>query len=383
MSDEKRAQLLEKMSAEAARELREIAHPSGKARMKRLVRKALGRNSSPEDPLFWPAGLLLLGLAEAGHPEEAEHYLDRWFERGMPVTNPDDALAGAVMLRLLEATGRERYREAADRIFDYLENCRRDGDGSIVYGQRSSNDWIYADGAGQTCLFYAEYARVMGNQHAQAAGEEALRQAENFLSHGMDFRSGLPYHGYDRKSGMKYGIIGWGRAAGWLLLGLSELSFSGTEAARRAENMVLAVLDRIREDGLFSWQLDCMEGPLDTSASGMIFYGLLQMERRRKPAETNRSLPHPGENKTGSKKREEGEPEQAIHARIKAACEKAGEALCGMVGPDGKIGQASAECVDFAEYRQQYGNYPWGQGAVLAFLAALRKTGSLSGRADQ
>ncbi len=368
------------MAGEAAGELRGIAHPSGKTRLKRLAKKALGRGSSPEDPLFWPAGLLLLGLAEAGHLEEAEHYLDRWFERGMPVTNPDDALAGAVMVRLLEATGRERYLDAADRIFDYLENCRRDGEGSIVYGQRSSNDWIYADGAGQTCLFYAEYARVIGGladpeeekrtQRVKTAGEEALRQAENFLSHGMDFRSGLPYHGYDRKSGMKYGIIGWGRAAGWLLLGLSELDFSGTEAARKAENMVLAILDRIREDGLFSWQLDCMEGPLDTSASGMIFYGLLQMERRRKPAGTNRSLPHSGESETGGESGEAGRPEQAIHARIRAACEKAGEALCGMVGPDGKIGQASAECVDFAEYRQQYGNYPWGQGAVLAFLAA-------------
>ena len=54
---------------------------------------------------------------------------------------------------------------------------------------------------------------------------------------------------------------------------------------------------------------------------------------------------------------------------VKRALEQAAEKLFSMVSEDGKIGQASAECTDFAQYRQQYGNYPWGQGAVLAFLA--------------
>ncbi len=409
---EKRKQLLEKMSAEAERELREIAHPSAKAKIKKLAKRALGKKISPEDLLFWPAGLLLLGLFEAGHFAEAERYLDLWFERGMPVANPDDALSGAVMLRLLEATGKKRYQDAADRIFDYLESCRKDAEGSIVYGQRSSNDWIYADGAGQTCLFFAEYARVMGGLKEQGqkrdsegsgetadreeagrnpdeekrtcrvkiAEDEALRQAENFLSHGMDFRSGLPYHGYDEKSGMKYGIIGWGRAAGWLLLGLSELDFAEKEYAGKAEKMILAVLDRIRADGLFSWQLDCIEGPLDTSASGMIFYSLLRMERCRKEEGTKQRQPQPEERGACKERESVCAADETIHARIGAACEKAGELLFAMAGPDGKIGQASAECVDFAEYRQKYGNYPWGQGAVLAFLAALHKTGSLSGK---
>ena len=402
MSDENKMQLLEKISAEAARELVGIAHPAVKVKIKRLVKRALGKKNSPEDLLFWPAGLLLLGLAEAGHFAEAEHYLNRWFERGMPVSNPDDALSGAVMLRLLEATGRKRYQDGADRIFDYLENCRKDAEGSIVYGQRSSNDWIYADGVGQTCLFYAEYARIMsaleekrrdcrntGNAEiadrrrneeeaekenrrhkVETAKREALRQAENFLSHGMDFRSGLPYHGYDTKSGMKYGIIGWGRAAGWLLLGLSELDFEERESNEKAEKMMLAVLDRIRENGLFSWQLDCLEGPLDTSASGMIFYSLLRLERRTKDTGTNQGFLQPKQ--CGGKKEpgDDSKMDPMLCARIKAVCQKAGEALFAMAGQDGKIGQASAECVDFAEYRQQYGNYPWGQGAVLAFLAA-------------
>lgn len=38
----------------------------------------------------------------------------------------------------------------------------------------------------------------------------------------MDAASGLPYHGFDSDTGVKYGIIGWGRAVGWLMSGISE-----------------------------------------------------------------------------------------------------------------------------------------------------------------
>ena len=165
-----------------------------------------------------------------------------------------------------------------------------------------------------------------------------------FLKNGMDERSGLPYHGYDEKSGVKFGIIGWGRAVGWLLLGLAGESLQemgNPEITARTERMLGEILERIREDHLFSWQLDCLEGPADTSATGMICYSLLRMK------------------KTGSSE------------KVERALEQAAEKLFSMVSEDGKIGQASAECTDFAQYRQQYGNYPWGQGAVLAFLACF------------
>ena len=44
----------------------------------------------------------------------------------------------------------------------------------------------------------------------------------HFLEGGMDERSGFPYHGFNSDTGMKYGIIGWGRAVGWLTSGMSE-----------------------------------------------------------------------------------------------------------------------------------------------------------------
>ena len=113
---------------------------------------------------------------------------------------------------------------------------------------------------------------------------------------------------------MKYGIIGWGRACGWMLLGLSQsilwiseqpagaeqtnklqaeqpagaeqtnklqaeqpaVQPSSQSVAREGCNRLLLLqqqlLDSIfvwqRADGGFSWQLQAWEGHRDTSAEG-------------------------------------------------------------------------------------------------------------------
>lgn len=383
-ASEEHKEILGKMAREAVRELDRMAHPGQKEKAKRFVKKLLGRSTAHEDLIFWPAGLLLLGLVEAGHTGEAEHYLDLWFDRGMPVQNPDDALAGAVMILLWEQTGRTRYQEAAEKIRNYLASCRRDSEGAVVYGQKSRNSWIYADGAGQTAMFWAALSRVEKNSRGESVGspesdagagaekkeaaggeenqEEALRQLALFWKNGLDERTGLPYHGYDAETGLKYGIIGWGRAVGWLLFGLSFLRTGEDreEAAFReaAARLCRSTCERIRRDGLFSWQLDCLDGPCDTSASGMIYYSLLRMDLAgEKSREENR------ENFTGS-----------TPFLTKKQYDKAAETLFSMVDDTGKIGGSSAECIDFAQYRQQYGSNPWGQGASLAFLALYEKT---------
>ncbi len=365
---------LDPMAAEAARQLQALAHPPVRARIKNTVKKKLGRPGYSGDVIFWPAGLLMLGLLEAGHLEEIEAYLGEWIQKGMPVRNPDDALTGVVLERLYRETGKACYREGAGRILEYLENCRKDSEGSIVYGQRSRNSWIYADGAGQTSMFYAQMGEM----------EKAGRELCNFARNGMDAASGLPYHGYDAQSGTCYGIIGWGRAVGWLMLGLSACSEIGTreteqnedvraavgilnaekkscccdetETAHRTKKssdmqmdtvssmqkrLIHSILERQREDGLFSWQLDCRKGPADTSASGMIAYALFK----------GRML--------------QGDDTGLYDAFAQALLDKVDE--------NGRVQQSSAECVDFAQYRQEYGCNSWGQGAVLAFLAAWSK----------
>ncbi len=356
-TQEKLPDCIEKMAQEAARQLHALRRPALSKQLKGLVRHALGRGASCDDRIFWPAGLLLLGLMEAGHTREAADYLSEWKAAGMPVKNPDDALTGVVLERLYQETGEPCWKEGAQRIHQYLENCRRDAAGSIVYGQRSSNSWIYADGAGQTAMFYAE----------EGQGDLAKRELDNFARYGIDEASGLPYHGYDVESGLCQGIIGWGRAVGWLLLGISAQERREGAASQVGqdpvwERLYWEVLRRRRSDGLFSWQLDCRKGPVDTSASGMIYYSLLRggfLPRECAAKDGKAAISAAGQNVLTKDARE--------------MVGRAAVSLLGYVDENGRVQHSSAECIDFAQYRQQYGCNAWGQGAALAFLAAYAK----------
>ncbi len=356
-TEENLSDCIEKMAQEAARQLQDLRHPALSKRLKDLVRRALGKGSSVDDMIFWPAGLLMLGLMEAGHTREAADYLREWAAAGMPVKNPDDALTGVVLERLYQETGDPYWKEGVQRIHQYLEGCRRDAAGSIVYGQRSSNSWIYADGAGQTAMFYAE----------EGQGDLAQRELDNFARYGIDETSELPYHGYDAQSGLCQGIIGWGRAVGWLLLGISAQERCKGSASQEGqdpvwEKLYFEVLRRRRSDGLFSWQLDCRKGPLDTSASGMIYYSLLKgnfLPRESVTKSNEAATLAAGRN--------------ALTKNARELVRSAAVSLLDYVDENGRVQHSSAECIDFAQYRQQYSCNAWGQGAVLAFLAAYAK----------
>ena len=105
-----------------------------------------------------------------------------------------------------------------------------------------------------------------------------MKLLTEFLKYSMDEVTGLPYHGYDTKTKVKYGIIGWGRAVGWLMLAMCdsfEYLAEGKEKLLLAyQKLVKKVLDYLREGGCFSGQLSTLEGPKDTSATAMIGYAM-------------------------------------------------------------------------------------------------------------
>lgn len=336
--------MLGSMRQNAAALLWSLDSLTGRQKLKNLIKKMAGRGTAPHDAIFWPASLLMNGLLESGDIVTVSAYLDSWYAKGAPFRKVDDALAGFVMTELA-AGDRPLYREYAGKIADSLLQCARDDEGSFIYSGGIRNRYIYADGAGMTALFLIRYGILTGDEALIRMGTE---QITNFLRHGMDEASGLPYHGYDLESGLCCGIIGWGRAVGWLLMGMQAclLPECGLEAQDRA--VMIGMIDRVavfqRQDGLFSWQLEALKGPADTSATGMIVWSLLKALQ------------------TGTIPEETAE-------RITGLTDRALPALAGCVH-DGKAGGALAECIDFAQYRQEYGYYPWGQGAVLMALAA-------------
>jgi len=407
--------LLSKMTTIALHNLREIEHPSplkkGKETVKRLLRRP--GDASIQDPLFWPAGLLLLGLVETGNPEaqnSARTYLQRHLhaEKKPPrLLHLDDALALGAGLRLYQkeaerigAQEQESPQEASrrnaipshfrdfssrredfssqredfssqrkdfssrredfssllhegERFADILRKLPADAEGSLIYNPASGGDDIFADGCGMVSFFFSLLAACKGQDRSSYLSF-AASQLTAFLQHGMDQRSGLPYHGYSLKKGAKQGIPGWSRAAGWLLMGYTEYLIACKKINGRQSlpdeklflpyfQLLQRILNCQREDGALSWILCSSEGAVDTSGLSMLCYAIGRAEGEGLLAECPTLL-----------------PQQIFSLR---------HSLLPYIREDGLVSGALSACEDFAVHRQIYGSYPWGQGAALAAIS--------------
>lgn len=372
----------------ACKDLLQYGVFDAKARMKYLIKRyLLGRRAAGEDLIFWPTGLLAAGLwhcrqellakeeakdarqtaaegkdsanGEAGSAgrmigmiEQAlTSYYGRWLQKDMPLTVIDDLLAGETLLCIYEEMEKgasdfgkklsgERVRAALDKMTAFADGYQKDEKGSFFYRPANGEKTVFVDGIGLAVPFLYRYGEVFGKQAYQ---ELALKQIANFLACGMDAETGLPYHGYDLSDGgCKYGIIGWGRAVGWLLRGMTGCMTSdygrGKLSAAYA-GMVDASIKYQRSDGRFSWQFQALEGPADTSATGMICTAV----------------------KTGMAL---GVLADAKYERSLAAGIRALERSV----RDGRMYDCSGECEGFSCYPQRYGAYPWSLGPALEVL---------------
>ena len=402
---------------EAIRQLDTIMDVSPKQAAKNLVKKAVGRSVRPKDPMFWPAGMLMLGLVTSlGVLEKdgdlykkacksVEGHLKLWKDRyGSRLDFIDDALAGYGIIRLYEQSHDQDQNRMIEVINRYVMDAPTDFAGSIIYSPGKGNNKIFADGIGQSTMFLAAHIRMkmieqdllydgQNNSEIQYYSEsnylneigKLYLQFVNFYRYGRDQKSGLIYHGYslvgrsdidydlkktnaariakeyhEEHECYKHGLLGWGRAFGWLMMGLSEsaglekyLSNKGEKVATKAdfslipwyEELCDVAMEYQREDGGWSWQMQALEGHIDMSATGMIAFSLA---------------------KGISDGILDGDP--ARRDRVVKSLEKAVECMLSHA-KDGVVGDALSSCDDFGVHYQNYGVFPWGQGAVLAALA--------------
>ncbi|MCR5405070.1 MAG: glycoside hydrolase family 88 protein [Butyrivibrio sp.] len=446
--------------SETVSELNSIMKVSLKEQVKDLAKSALGRSVRTKDPMFWPAGMLMLGLVQArelilgGLPEADDNdeavcgkslsgkhdtsgsgnnigssgffgendkalkliseidsavkkHVRLWKEGyGERIDYIDDALAGAALIKLYEQKTlddelKDLCRQAADKIYAYLIKAPRERSGAIAYNAERSGSNVFADGIGQTSVFLSLYGSVFGVPKAlELAGEELAA----FKRYGCDERSRLPYHGYalsDRKRDthiqndmsvnkqtgddgqktdpgfevVKKGVLSWGRAAGWLIMGLSEYVRCSTERKHQSmegvpseklpgsldnelklwyNNLSETLVSYQRRNGGFAWQIQAVEGPLDTSATGMITYGLLNGIRKNFEDNPSEFL-----NNVGCAR-----PDSSFDY-LQPSIDIMEKSIIA-----GKVGSALSSCDDFGVHYQTYGHYPWGQGAVLAALSS-------------
>jgi len=360
---------------ETVKQLNNIMNVSLSDRIKDTVKKALGRSVRTKDPLFWHAGMLMVGLVSALEYLEKvddakeirdeiitslEGHVNLWIRKtGGKAGFVDDALAGFALVRAYEITGNEKFREAADAVKTYIGNAGRDAEGAILYNSGRSGN-IFVDGIGQVSMFMA------------ACGDDSFdgnKQLRLFYKYGMDEESGLCYHGYELKKADnddriaadrndsskngyvsdKKGILCWGRAFGWLIMGASvnaALGKADEESFSQFRSLCEAALKYQRADGGWSWQLQAVDGHIDLSATGMIAYALGYAVNNGVFGEAD--LPD----------------------KIRAALKKAKECIYAHT-KSGIVTDSLSSCDDFAVHYQTYGNYPWGQGAALAAFSVI------------
>lgn len=356
-----RTDQIERLKKEAIYEMLHYHEKCGKQKVKDLMKKAAGRYVPPKDLISWPTGLLANTLSENYELwEEKEtvlaalkEYFDRWLEIGAPIYFIDDVLCGTALLNLYRLSGEEKYKKGANKLAQYLYSIENvDRAGSIPYRPNQSNRYVFVDGIGMICPFLCRYGMEMGDETAISL---AIKQLRNMLKYGMGERLWLPYHGFEYESRTKYGIIGWGRAAGWLLAGMAgALSHLPKEHEAFVElqnsfmKIVISTANYQKENGAFAWQLEALGGPEDSSAAAMIGQAVLSAQRC-------------GVIKNNAEENICRELVQRAAEYI-AGCEQ-----------EGKIYGCSGECIGFAQYPQVYGAYPWSLGPGLALLLCTLK----------
>lgn len=331
-------------------------------KLKNRIKKALHRDYVPSDMLFWPNGLLLRGLMSGKRSDALlRTYFDMWIAKRMPVKVVDDAISGEALVYLYQKTKEEKYRKGAKRIYEFLIDSRVNEEGSLVYRPSQKNNYVLADMVGMVCPFLCLYAEAF--EVPEATGL-ATKQLEGFLRHGIDEYLKLPYHGYEltAEGTCVHGMVGWGRAVGWLMQGMGyylshakgELFNALSEEAsmdsgymyilREYEKLALRVLECVQDNGLLGWEIIARNSHVDTSGTALMLDSVLEVLR--------------GEVSIDS----------SLKIKLQDFVQNAVEALKKRVN-NGMVLDSEAECQGFGLYPQQYGCYPWGQGSVLTVIA--------------
>nr|WP_285845029.1 glycoside hydrolase family 88 protein [Oceanobacillus profundus] len=323
---------------------------STKRYVKLLIKSTLKRkNLINNDKFFWPNGLLAISLEWSYRNNKNKEnlfslkkYYNKWIKKGTLLRNTDYAINGYSLIYLYNITKSKKYLKAIQLLIDYLKNQKRTEIGSIPYRVNNPNQ-VFVDSLGMICPFLCRYGKTFNDD---TSIDLAINQLTNFLKYGMDKKSYLPYHGYDSHNNIKLGIIGWGRANGWLLIGLVDsLEFIPKSHNKyqylcdEFNNIVSNIIKHQREDGNFAWQITAKEGHIDTSSTSMICYAIrrgimLGILPKSYLENTNLAL-------------------DTLHKNI----------------VDGSVQNCSAECRGLGMYPQKYSSYPWAQGPTTSLTA--------------
>ena len=243
----------------------------------------------------------LLGMAEITGEDKffrfAEQFIDAYIlDDGTIRTykpekyNLDDINEGRVLIPLYQATGKEKYRKAADILRRHLENQPRTFEGNFWHKAIYPNQ-VWLDGIYMAQVFYALYQQAFGGGDYS----DILGQIKTVHEKMYDEQTGLYYHGYDasRSAFWANPVTGcsrsfWLRSIGWFSVALADL----LEILEGGDRETLAAIFRQLMEGIaryadpetgMYYQVPDQPGRegnyLETSGSSMIAYAMLKGAR--------------------------------------------------------------------------------------------------------
>lgn len=321
---------------------------SKKEKVKKMINKALGRNQKAEG-FSWHNAFLAQSL-EISHKHNNNkedlnsliNYYNRWYEKGIPIDNLDNVMNGTPLIYVYQQTKNDKYKEMIDVLVDFIITHEKDRLNSLPYRPNSSYS-IFIDSLGMISPFLAYYGKI--TKDAKMI-DLSVAQLNNFIEYGFDSNQNLPYHAYTLSYEEKKGIIGWGRAVGWLMIGiidtLEHLESNHLEYEKlnaKFNELTITVLKYQKKNGAFSRQLQALEGMNDSSATAMIGYSIIKAV------------------KLG-----------VVDSRYLLNVEEMINYLLN-VTEEGYVMESSAECLGLGMYPQRQGWYPWSQGPTGSLLS--------------
>ncbi|TXS96756.1 DUF4861 domain-containing protein [Parahaliea maris] len=202
--------------------------------------------------------------------------------------NIDSINSGKMLLRLYERTGEPRYRAAATRLREQLEEHPRVSAGAFWHKQRYPYQ-LWLDGVYMGMPFLAHYSQLFEEGHSI---DEVVREFEISRDQLRDPETGLYWHAWDEKKQQVWAdketgrsAYFWGRGLGWLAMALVDtLDYIPPEDTARRQLLIDmtrqladALLEVQDESGTWYQILDMPDATgnyLEASGSSMFTYML-------------------------------------------------------------------------------------------------------------
>lgn len=254
----------------------------------------------------YTVGLLLEGILRVYKRTGDQRYLNfikEWAQyhitaNGTIMNNPttvnelinlDNIMPGFTILHLYQETEIERFKLAADKIRNRFDTYPRNPDSCFWHGADLQGE-LWLDGLYMGMPFLVTYGKMFGDE--KYAYREAIRQFKLHIDYLMDKETGLLLHAYDYDGSEPWALpphnrspYAWGRAIGWVMMGLTEIldiipeDFPQRDSIVDQYKTVLKSLAKYQDPttGLWYQVVDHQNDPgnwLETSCSMMFVYSM-------------------------------------------------------------------------------------------------------------